>query len=622
MATRPLTSFELIKTDLLRLGSNPLTLRRRLHPSSCSQPMQSPPPRPPPGYRFIKASPSQVLLPLTVSNKCGQAFRWRGVKIWEPLTDLAPSSPFIKAEPSSSSEGGPPFIKPEPGIELGFEDEATLSPPDAGHRESLRDLFEEQTEWSICLADRVVLLRQDEKRGYLYHRTLTPSRNGDTKGQGSIDEEKLSEQTSEWLLDYLNMNVPLESLYEEWSRRDKVFARFSDRFAGLRMLRQDPWECLCAFICSSNNNIARIGQMVQNLCTHFSEPLLEHTYPPCPLQVDEGEGQVKGESGRRRRETTTPEVKPAEATIVYYPFPSPETLAKPGVEARLRELGFGYRAKYLAQTAQMLCQSHPKPHVSLQRQALDPDPETELNVTGRPRRRPSSFSTPSSVASSNSGESPKKRKRDGSNQVVAQRDVEVEGETSPSPSEHSVNSYLHSLREMSYDKAKAELIKLPGVGPKVADCILLMSLDQPSSIPVDRHVFQFAARWYGLRSQKYEEIAETLRQLWGEYAGWAHSVLFTADLRSFSNYQPNLLKKEEEEQKSLSNQVKGKIKVKEEEEWSKPVKANDSLTTPKWKDINIPTKGPTSPSQFEVQGQDGKGEVKRRREGRSKTKRK
>jgi N-glycosylase/DNA lyase len=56
-------------------------------------------------------------------------------------------------------------------------------------------------------------------------------------------------------------------------------------------------------------------------------------------------------------------------------------------------------------------------------------------------------------------------------------------------------------------------------------------------------VFQFAEKWYRLRTKRYEEIADYFRALWGEYAGWAHSVLFTADLRSFATY--NAAKKEE-----------------------------------------------------------------------------
>lgn len=63
-----------------------------------------------------------------------------------------------------------------------------------------------------------------------------------------------------------------------------------------------------------------------------------------------------------------------------------------------------------------------------------------------------------------------------------------------------------------------------------------MSLDQYSSIPVDRHVFQFAERWYHIRSKKYEDIADRLREIWGERAGWAHTVLFYADLPSFYDY--------------------------------------------------------------------------------------
>merc|ERR1712020_803402 len=99
--------------------------------------------------------------------------------------------------------------------------------------------------------------------------------------------------------------------------------------------------------------------------------------------------------------------------------------------------------------------------------------------------------------------------------------------------------YLLNLRSLPYDKAKAELLKLTGIGPKVADCILLMSLDKPSSIPVDTHMFQIAAKNYlpHLRERKsvtdkvYAEISDHWRDLYGEYAGWAHSVLFSADLR-------------------------------------------------------------------------------------------
>jgi N-glycosylase/DNA lyase len=68
-------------------------------------------------------------------------------------------------------------------------------------------------------------------------------------------------------------------------------------------------------------------------------------------------------------------------------------------------------------------------------------------------------------------------------------------------------------------------------------------------VPVDTHVHQIALKYYGLRGTPqgkggkvpmtpkiYEAVSTKLVEMWGEYAGWAHSVLFTADLRSFANY--------------------------------------------------------------------------------------
>jgi len=112
--------------------------------------------------------------------------------------------------------------------------------------------------------------------------------------------------------------------------------------------------------------------------------------------------------------------------------------------------------------------------------------------------------------------------------------------------------YLEGIREMPYPEAKAELLKLTGVGPKVADCILLMSLDQPSSVPVDTHMFQIAAQNYLPHLKKYKtvtdkvylEIGDHFRKLYGGHAGWAHSVLFSADLRQFKS-EGKTIKKEE-----------------------------------------------------------------------------
>ncbi len=61
---------------------------------------------------------------------------------------------------------------------------------------------------------------------------------------------------------YLNLGPNLTELYEQWSTADANFERRAPKFTGVRILKQDAWEALVGFICSSNNNIIRISQMV------------------------------------------------------------------------------------------------------------------------------------------------------------------------------------------------------------------------------------------------------------------------------------------------------------------------------------------------------------------------
>lgn len=159
-------------------------------------------------------------------------------------------------------------------------------------------------------------------------------------------------------------------------------------------------------------------------------------------------------------------------------FPTPESLTGKNVEAHLRELGFGYRAKYIADTARI---------VALEK------PSSWLESLRNPRH-----SGPK-VTSSGGGNS-------------------------------------------TYKEAHDALLSLTGVGPKVADCVCLMGLGWGESVPVDTHVWQIAQRDYKFGKSKaktfnkamYDAVGDHFRNIWGDYAGWAHSVLFTADLREFS----------------------------------------------------------------------------------------
>ena len=125
----------------------------------------------------------------------------------------------------------------------------------------------------------------------------------------SPDDERALEPL---MRDYLGLDSDLDSIYSSFAQ-DERLTTATRRHAGMRVLRQDPWECLISFICSSASNIKRITGNVESICSAFGRP----------IRTD---GQVR------------------------HTFPSPRALsaAEPGA---LRELGLGYRAEYIAATA-------------------------------------------------------------------------------------------------------------------------------------------------------------------------------------------------------------------------------------------------------------------------------
>lgn len=148
----------------------------------------------------------------------------------------------------------------------------------------------------------------------------------------------------------------------------------------------------------------------------------------------------------------------------YYDFPTVDSLCSPKVESILRQEGFGYRAAYVAKSAQKL-----------------------LSLGGR-------------------------------DWLLA----------------------LHKENGTTYESAKESLFCLPGVGPKVADCICLMSLGFLEAIPVDTHIYQVACMNYMPHVQKqnsvtpkiYQEVSGYLRELWGPLAGWAQAIVFCSKINA------------------------------------------------------------------------------------------
>jgi N-glycosylase/DNA lyase len=97
--------------------------------------------------------------------------------------------------------------------------------------------------------------------------------------------------------------------------------------------------------------------------------------------------------------------------------------------------------------------------------------------------------------------------------------------------------YINSLADSAYAEAKAELVSLPGVGAKIADCVCLFSLGKHDSVPIDTHMAKIAKRVVApdlaeksLTPALYDELANRFRAKFGTHAGWAQQYLFASEL--------------------------------------------------------------------------------------------
>lgn len=75
-----------------------------------------------------------------------------------------------------------------------------------------------------------------------------------------------------WLRDYLQTDVDLASILATFPDDEPMRAAVQ-ACRGVRLLRQDPWECLASFILSSTKQIVQIQQIVAMLCERFGQPL-------------------------------------------------------------------------------------------------------------------------------------------------------------------------------------------------------------------------------------------------------------------------------------------------------------------------------------------------------------
>ena len=138
---------------------------------------------------------------------------------------------------------------------------------------------------------------------------------------------------------HLRLDDDLPAIQSEISSDPNVAAQV-ERYPGLRVLRQDPWECLIAYICSANSNIETIHRNMERLSNQFGEPLTLPN-PNSPYRPELAGG----------RESVGVRVEGAEdETITRHTFPKPIDLAEAG-ESELRRLKLGFRAPYVHQAA-------------------------------------------------------------------------------------------------------------------------------------------------------------------------------------------------------------------------------------------------------------------------------
>ena len=87
---------------------------------------------------------------------------------------------------------------------------------------------------------------------------------------------------------------------------------------------------------------------------------------------------------------------------------------------------------------------------------------------------------------------------------------------------------LSALSGMPYEEAHVRLLELPGVGGKVADCILLFGCGHASAFPVDVWVERLLGEWFGMRAKNREALKKEARAAFGDHGGIAQQYLFHA----------------------------------------------------------------------------------------------
>lgn len=206
-----------------------------------------------------------------------------------------------------------------------------------------------------------------------------------------------------FLIQFFRLDEDLGSILKEIDR-NTVIRHAIEKYRGMRLIRQDPWECLLSFLCSSAKAVPHIRCIIEHVCRSSGEKISWGNY-------------------------------------VGYRFPEPRSIRSP---SQLESAGAGFRTSYLVNASRCI----------------------------------------------NRGQ-------------------------------------LLLLKELPYRKAREALMGLPGVGRKVADCVLLYSLDFLVAFPMDTWIKKGLQKFYFKgRKTGQNAMEEFVSDHFGPYAGYAQLYLY------------------------------------------------------------------------------------------------
>jgi N-glycosylase/DNA lyase len=223
--------------------------------------------------------------------------------------------------------------------------------------------------------------------------------------------------------DFFRKNDNMQEIIKSISK-DKTVKEAIKQYEGLRIFKQDPFQCMISFIISSNSNIQKIKNSLEKITRKFG---------------------VKVEIQNKE----------------FFLFPKPEKLANASIE-EIKKCGVGYRAPFIKKSAEMV------------------------------------FS----------------KKID-----------------------------FKYLEKLDYKEAKKNICLIPGVGNKVADCILLFSLNKLEAFPLDTWMIKILEKYYSnefkietktITQKQYEILHEKIVNYFGPYCGYAQQFLFKMERENYN----------------------------------------------------------------------------------------